>query len=108
MLRLLADLYAKVPPTELALDATDQKSSRSDATLNMQRLLGHTLEELCSTWLKDRNSSKATGLTGAPLTHAAFLMRTYFLFVAATLRNSSTTAEKEKEKKESKVLIAVF
>jgi len=104
VLRLLADLYAKVPPTELALDATDQKSSRSDATLNMQRLLGHTLEELCSTWLKDRNSSKATGLTGAPLTHAAFLMRTYFLFVAATLRNSSTTAEKEKEKKESKNL----
>lgn len=99
MLRLLSDLYAKVPPTELAIDAADQKSSRSDATLNMQRLLGSTLEELCCTWLKDRHSSKATGLSGAPLAHAAFLMRSYFFFIAATLRQSShIILEKEASK----------
>ena len=115
ILLVLSQLYAKIPPDELAAHdgspggmGGGRGGGGGGGTMRLggggggspgparHRLLATTLEELCSVWLRDQKplerKAALAALPDASLRPAAHLLRAYFLYIAADDRRRNGVA----------------
>ena len=83
VLRLLAEGIGKTPPAELAKFGSGGGGGGGGEGASVgHQLPVATLEEVCTLWLRDRETPKAHLLNGHALRHAATLMTIYLRLLA--------------------------